>query len=80
MTKLIIQMPCYNEEETLGTILKSLPRSLPRIDRVEWLIINDGSTDKTIEVAKSNGVDHVISFNNISGSCKSMHGRSASVY
>lgn len=58
--KLIIQIPCFNEEGTLAIALKALPRQVPGIDKVEWLIINDGSTDKTIEVAKANGVDHVV--------------------
>ena len=60
--KLIIQIPCYNEAATLATTLKDLPRSVAGFDRVEWLIIDDGSTDNTVEVAKSNGVDHVVSF------------------
>ena len=60
MKKLIIQMPCYNEEETLAVALKALPRQVPGVDKVEWLIINDGSTDRTIEVARANGVDHVV--------------------
>src|SRR3954452_8071475 len=58
--KLIIQMPCYNEEGTLAIALAALPRQVPGIDVVEWLIINDGSSDKTIEVARANGVDHVV--------------------
>lgn len=62
MTKLIIQIPCYNEEQTLPTTLAALPRTLPGIDCIEWLIINDGSHDRTVEVAKSCGVDHIVSF------------------
>jgi glycosyltransferase involved in cell wall biosynthesis len=58
--KLIIQIPCYNEAETLGVALGCLPRSLAGIDQVEWLIIDDGSKDRTIEVAREHGVDHVI--------------------
>jgi glycosyltransferase involved in cell wall biosynthesis len=58
--KLIIQVPCYNEEGTLAIALNALPRQVPGVDKVEWLIINDGSTDKTIEVARANGVDHVV--------------------
>lgn len=58
--KLIIQIPCYNEEATLGVTLSELPRQLPGIDRVEWLIINDGSRDRTIEVAKACGVDYIV--------------------
>jgi len=60
--KVIIQIPCYNEEETLPVTLADLPRTLPGIDKVEWLIINDGSQDKTIETAKKNGVDHIVNF------------------
>lgn len=62
MTKLIIQIPCYNEERTLGITLSALPRQIPGIDRVEWLIINDGSRDRTVEVAKEFGVDHIVNF------------------
>ncbi|MBN2160427.1 MAG: glycosyltransferase family 2 protein [Spirochaetes bacterium] len=60
--KLIIQIPCYNEEKTLPTALRELPRRLPGIDTIEWLVIDDGSTDRTVEVAKRHGVDHVVSF------------------
>ncbi len=60
MTKLIIQIPCYNEEKTLGTTLMALPRSVPGVDVVEWLIINDGSSDRTIETALEYGVDHIV--------------------
>jgi len=60
LTKLIIQIPCYNEEATLGATLADLPRELPGIDQVEWLIIDDGSRDQTIEVAKASGVDHIV--------------------
>ncbi|HSA15093.1 MAG TPA: glycosyltransferase family 2 protein [Spirochaetota bacterium] len=60
--KLIIQIPCYNEAETLPIALRELPKKVEGFDKVEWLIINDGSTDNTVEVAQKNGVDHVISF------------------
>ena len=53
-------MPCYNEEGTLAVALQALPRQVPGVDVVEWQIINDGSTDKTIEVARANGVDHIV--------------------
>ncbi|MDZ4302447.1 MAG: glycosyltransferase, partial [Pseudomonas sp.] len=58
--KLIIQIPCYNEAETLGIALSALPRQVPGFDSVEWLIIDDGSTDATVEVALRHGVDHVV--------------------
>ena len=60
MTKLIIQIPCYNEEATLATTLRHLPRAVPGVDKVEWLVIDDGSSDRTAEVAKAHGVEHVV--------------------
>ena len=60
LIKLIIQIPCYNEGETLGVTLSELPRELPGIDTVEWLVIDDGSTDRTVEIARAHGVDHII--------------------
>jgi glycosyltransferase involved in cell wall biosynthesis len=60
--KLVIQIPCYNEAKTLALTLSMLPKKVPGFDTVEWLIINDGSTDDTIAVAKANGVDHIVSF------------------
>lgn len=61
LVKLIIQIPCYNEEKMLGVTLSGLPREIPGVDRVEWLVIDDGSTDRTVEVAKEHGVEHIIS-------------------
>ncbi len=61
MRKLLIQIPCYNEEQVLPHTLAALPRQVPGFDCVEWLIIDDGSTDRTIEVARQAGVDHVVS-------------------
>ena len=58
--KLIIQIPCLNEAGTLGLALKELPRHVQGFDQVEWLIIDDGSTDNTAALAKELGVDHVI--------------------
>lgn len=58
--KLIIQIPCYNEAATLGIALAALPREVPGFDQVEWLIIDDGCTDNTVEVALAHGVDHVV--------------------
>ncbi len=65
--KLIIQIPCYNEEKTLPLALAELPRKVAGFSSVEWLVINDGSTDNTVEVARECGVDHVISFKRNSG-------------
>ena len=61
MTKLIIQIPCLNEAETLPETLRDLPRQISGIDRVEVLVIDDGSTDNTVEVARAAGADHIIS-------------------
>ncbi len=58
--KLIIQIPCYNEENTLPATLADLPREVAGVDTVEWLIIDDGSSDRTVEVARKHGVDHVV--------------------
>jgi len=58
--KLIIQIPCYNEAETLAIALSALPRQVDGFNAVEWLIIDDGSTDRTVEVARANGVDHIV--------------------
>jgi glycosyltransferase involved in cell wall biosynthesis len=58
--KLIIQIPCFNEEGTLAIALAELPRKLPGIETVEWLIVDDGSLDNTVEVARSCGVTHVV--------------------
>jgi len=57
--KLIIQIPCYNEEQTLPVTLAALPREIAGVDVIETLVIDDGSTDDTVKVAKSLGVDHV---------------------
>jgi glycosyltransferase involved in cell wall biosynthesis len=78
--KLIIQIPCYNEEATLGLTLSKLPRQIPGIDKIEWLIINDGSIDRTVEVAKACGVDHIVSFDHNQGLAKAfMAGLEASL-
>lgn len=68
--KLIIQIPCYNEEATLGLTLSELPRHLSGIDQVEWLIINDGSCDRTVEVAQACGVDHIVDLGSNQGLAK----------
>jgi glycosyltransferase involved in cell wall biosynthesis len=58
--KLVIQIPCLNEEESLPSVLSELPRAVVGFDQVEWLIVDDGSTDRTVEVARRFGVDHVV--------------------
>ncbi|MGK7874608.1 MAG: glycosyltransferase family 2 protein [Xenococcaceae cyanobacterium] len=68
--KLIIQIPCYNEEAILGLTLSELPRKVPGIDTVEWLVINDGSIDRTVEVAKACGVEHIVNFDHNQGLAK----------
>jgi glycosyltransferase involved in cell wall biosynthesis len=65
--KLIIQIPCLDEEKTLPVTLRDLPRELPGFDVVEWLVIDDGSTDRTVEVARENGVDHIVRLTNNKG-------------
>jgi glycosyltransferase involved in cell wall biosynthesis len=65
--KLIIQIPCLNEEESLPVTLHDLPREMAGFDVVEWLIIDDGSTDRTVEVARANGVDHIVRLTNNKG-------------
>ena len=65
--KLIIQIPCLNEEEALPVTLRDLPREVPGFDTVEWLVIDDGSTDRTIDVARANGVDHIVRLTNNKG-------------
>jgi glycosyltransferase involved in cell wall biosynthesis len=59
--KLIIQIPCYNEAETLPVALAALPREVAGFDEVEWLVIDDGSDDRTAEISREHGVDHVVS-------------------
>jgi glycosyltransferase involved in cell wall biosynthesis len=65
--KLIIQIPCLNEEEALPVTLAELPRLVDGFDEVEWLVIDDGSSDRTIEVARRNGVDHIVRLTNNKG-------------
>ncbi|HEY6887592.1 MAG TPA: glycosyltransferase [Solirubrobacter sp.] len=65
--KLIIQIPCLDEEKTLPETLRDLPREVPGFDSVEWLVIDDGSTDRTVEVAVANGVDHIVRLTNNKG-------------
>jgi glycosyltransferase involved in cell wall biosynthesis len=65
--KLIIQIPCLNEQDTLPATLADLPREIDGIDAVEWLVVDDGSTDRTIEVARAHGVDHIVRLTNNKG-------------
>lgn len=60
--KLIIQIPCYNEETTLAVTVADLPKHIDGIDRIEYLVINDGSTDQTVETARALGISHIVSF------------------
>lgn len=68
--KLIIQIPCYNEAETLEIALNDLPRKIEGIDEIEYLIINDGSKDDTVRVAKEWGIDYVVNFRRNKGLAK----------
>lgn len=68
--KLIIQIPCYNEAQTLETALDALPKQIEGIDQIEYLIINDGSSDATADVARKWGVDYVVHFRTNRGLAK----------
>ncbi|ADU64983.1 glycosyl transferase family 2 [Desulfurispirillum indicum S5] len=68
--KLIIQIPCYNEAGTLAIALAALPRHVEGFEIVEWLIIDDGSTDDTVKIARGCGVDHIVSFTRNQGLAK----------
>jgi len=68
--KLIVQIPCLNEEDTLPATLAAIPRSFDGVDSVEILVINDGSTDRTVEVARNLGVEHVLNFKTNQGLAK----------
>jgi glycosyltransferase involved in cell wall biosynthesis len=65
--KLIIQIPCLNEESTLPATIAALPRQIAGIDEVELLVIDDGSTDRTVEVAREQGVEHIVRLTNNKG-------------
>lgn len=58
--KLVVQIPCLNEEKTLGLVLETIPKKIPGIDEIVILVIDDGSTDKTVAVAKKHGVKHFV--------------------
>src|SRR3989304_9691731 len=65
--KLIVQIPCFNEEKTLPVTVNNIPKTIDGIDEIEILVIDDGSTDRTLEVAKQLGVKHIVSFNKRKG-------------
>jgi glycosyltransferase involved in cell wall biosynthesis len=65
--KLMIQIPCLNEEATLPRVLEQLPRDVEGFDSVEWLVIDDGSTDATVDAAREGGVDHIVRLTNNKG-------------
>ncbi|HEX3873183.1 MAG TPA: glycosyltransferase family 2 protein [Solirubrobacteraceae bacterium] len=65
--KLIIQIPCKDEADQLPATLGDLPRELTGFDEIEWLVIDDGSTDETIKVAREHGVDHIVKLTNNKG-------------
>ncbi len=65
--KLIIQIPCYNEEDTLPDTINDLPEKIEGIDKIEYLVINDGSTDNTVQVAREIGLHHIVNFPNNRG-------------
>jgi glycosyltransferase involved in cell wall biosynthesis len=69
--KVFIQIPCLNEADTLPLVFKTMPRTLPGVDSVEWLIVDDGSTDKTVEVAKELGVKHIVTHHRNMGLARS---------
>jgi glycosyltransferase involved in cell wall biosynthesis len=58
--KLVVQIPCYNEEDTLPAVVAEIPRFVPGFDTVEILVVDDGSNDRTVEVARALGVDHIV--------------------
>ena len=58
--RVVIQIPCYNEEATLPLTVRDLPKSLPGVDEIQWLVVDDGSSDRTAEVARQLGVHHVV--------------------
>jgi glycosyltransferase involved in cell wall biosynthesis len=71
--KLVIQIPCFNEADTLPLVLKSIPKKIPGIDKIIVVIIDDGSTDDTVQVARKHGVDHIIHHAQNQGLGRSFH-------
>lgn len=68
--KLIIQIPCYNEENTLAEVIHDLPKKIDGIDTIEYLVIDDGSADNTVKIAKELGVDHILELGSNRGLAK----------
>ncbi|MDD5459195.1 MAG: glycosyltransferase family 2 protein [Phycisphaerae bacterium] len=68
--KLIIQIPCYNEEATLSDVIKDLPKELDGIEQIEYLVIDDGSSDNTVQIAKKLGVHHILELGSNHGLAK----------
>ena len=73
MTKLIVQIPCYNEEKTLAQTVRDIPRQIDGIDEVKIVVIDDGSTDRTVEVAEKIGVDYIIKNTRNKGLARTFH-------
>ncbi len=71
--KLVVQIPCLNEEATLPLVLKSIPKKIAGIDQIDILVIDDGSTDKTVEVARQHGVKHFVRHARNQGLGRSFH-------
>jgi glycosyltransferase involved in cell wall biosynthesis len=71
--KLVVQIPCLNEEETLPAVLRSIPRRIEGVDEIAILVIDDGSTDRTVEVAKEHGVTHFVKHVGNKGLARSFH-------
>jgi len=65
--KLIIQIPCFNEEDNIAATVGDLPKAVKGIDEIEYLVIDDGSKDRTVETARTAGVDHIVSYPNNQG-------------
>lgn len=71
--KVIVQIPCLNEEKTLPLVMADMPQNIPGVDKLEYLIIDDGCTDKTVEVAKKLGVHHIVTHSHNMGLARSFH-------